>query len=177
MDIKKTLCPGGWISSRHAVLYSRFQGRTPYQSQASRYAPLTSLLLVGKDITVTGIKDGHGGAAEELTTSGTKLNLSRKKSKHEYRHPPKSTTRLLLWADRKDPKGPFGHNYEQNVRDCIHSKNCIVVKGEKCQDLRWCRCSGGLGSWTSSSSCLSCQRRPSSPISGLRIWHVIRMRG
>ena len=73
---KKTLRPGGWISSRHAVLCFRFQSRTPYQSQACRCAPLTSLLLVGKDITVTGIEDGHGGAAEELTTSGTKLNLS-----------------------------------------------------------------------------------------------------
>jgi len=31
--------------------------------------------LRGEDVGVTGIKDGHGGAPEELTASGTKLNL------------------------------------------------------------------------------------------------------
>jgi len=32
-------------------------------------------LLVGKDIRVTSIEDGHGGAAEELAAGGTKLDL------------------------------------------------------------------------------------------------------
>jgi hypothetical protein len=32
-------------------------------------------LLVVEDITVTGIEDGHGGAAEELAASGAELNL------------------------------------------------------------------------------------------------------
>ena len=33
------------------------------------------LLLTGQDVGVTGIQDGHGGAAEELTAGGTELNL------------------------------------------------------------------------------------------------------
>jgi hypothetical protein len=32
-------------------------------------------LLVVEDVTVTGIEDGHGGAAEELAASGAELNL------------------------------------------------------------------------------------------------------
>lgn len=31
----------------------------------------------GQDVRVTGIEDGHGGAAEELTAGGTELNLCR----------------------------------------------------------------------------------------------------
>lgn len=34
-------------------------------------------LLVAEDIRVTGIDDGQGGAAEELTAGGTELNLRR----------------------------------------------------------------------------------------------------
>lgn len=34
-------------------------------------------LLVAEDIRVTGIDDGQGGAAEELTAGGTELNLCR----------------------------------------------------------------------------------------------------
>ena len=38
--------------------------------------PLTSRLnRAGKDVGVTGIQDGHGGATEQLTTCGTKLDL------------------------------------------------------------------------------------------------------
>ena len=33
------------------------------------------VLLVAEDIRVTGVEDGHGGAAEELATGGAKLNL------------------------------------------------------------------------------------------------------
>jgi hypothetical protein len=36
-------------------------------------------LLVAKDVGVTGIDDGHGGAPEELTASGAKLELERSK--------------------------------------------------------------------------------------------------
>jgi hypothetical protein len=32
-------------------------------------------LLVGKNVGVTSVKDGHGAAAEELTAGGTELNL------------------------------------------------------------------------------------------------------
>lgn len=32
-------------------------------------------LLIGEDIRVTGVENGHGAAAEELTTGGTELNL------------------------------------------------------------------------------------------------------
>ena len=31
--------------------------------------------LVVEDVTVTGIEDGHGGAAEELAAGGAELNL------------------------------------------------------------------------------------------------------
>lgn len=52
-------------------------------------------LLVGEDIGVTGIKDGHGAAAEQLTAGSAQLNL-------EDRCKPKCTLqsleRLLLWA-------------------------------------------------------------------------------
>ena len=33
------------------------------------------LSLTAQDVGVTGIEDSHGGAAEELTASGTELNL------------------------------------------------------------------------------------------------------
>lgn len=45
-------------------------------------------LLVAQDVGVTGVEDGHGGATEELTASGTKLNLHETTSKHL--NPPKS---------------------------------------------------------------------------------------
>lgn len=32
-------------------------------------------LLAAEDVGVTSIQDGHGAAAEELTASGTELNL------------------------------------------------------------------------------------------------------
>lgn len=32
-------------------------------------------LFAAEDVGVTGVKDGHGGAAEELTAGGTELNL------------------------------------------------------------------------------------------------------
>jgi hypothetical protein len=35
------------------------------------------LNLTGEDVGVTSIKDGHGGATEELTAGGTELNLFR----------------------------------------------------------------------------------------------------
>lgn len=35
----------------------------------------TRLSLTAQDVGVTGIEDSHGGAAEELTASGTELNL------------------------------------------------------------------------------------------------------
>ena len=31
--------------------------------------------LVGQDVGVTSVEDGHGAAAEELTAGGTELNL------------------------------------------------------------------------------------------------------
>lgn len=34
-------------------------------------------LLVGEDIGVTSVEDGHGGATVELTAGGTELNLSK----------------------------------------------------------------------------------------------------
>lgn len=33
--------------------------------------------VLGQDVGVTGIEDGHGGAAEELTAGGTELDLCR----------------------------------------------------------------------------------------------------
>lgn len=33
------------------------------------------LSVTAQDVGVTGIEDGHGGAAEELTASGTELDL------------------------------------------------------------------------------------------------------
>ena len=33
-------------------------------------------LLLAQDIRVTGIENGHGGAAEQLSAGGTQLNLS-----------------------------------------------------------------------------------------------------
>lgn len=38
---------------------------------------LTTLLnlFAAEDVGVTGVKDGHGGATEELTAGGTELNL------------------------------------------------------------------------------------------------------
>lgn len=38
---------------------------------------LMHLNLTGEDVGVTSIKDGHGGATEELTAGGTELNLFR----------------------------------------------------------------------------------------------------
>lgn len=35
----------------------------------------THLLGAGEDVRVTGIEDGHGGATEQLTAGGTKLDL------------------------------------------------------------------------------------------------------
>jgi hypothetical protein len=35
------------------------------------------LLLIGKDITVTGIEDGHRGNSEELSAGSSQLNLWR----------------------------------------------------------------------------------------------------
>lgn len=51
---------------------------TPYQSpqRHPKFAIAGAyLLLVGKDIGITGVKDGHGTAAEELTAGSAKLNL------------------------------------------------------------------------------------------------------
>lgn len=39
-----------------------------------------TLLGAAQDVRVTSVQDGHGGAAEQLTASGTKLNLHIKKS-------------------------------------------------------------------------------------------------
>lgn len=36
-------------------------------------------LLVAEDVGVTGIQDGHGAAAEELTAGGTELDLRAEK--------------------------------------------------------------------------------------------------
>lgn len=35
----------------------------------------TLLDLLAEDVGVTSVKDGHGGATEELTAGGTELNL------------------------------------------------------------------------------------------------------
>lgn len=40
-----------------------------------RASKTTHLLGASEDVGVTGIENGHGGAAEELTTGGTKLDL------------------------------------------------------------------------------------------------------
>lgn len=49
-------------------------------------------LLVGKDIGVTGVEDGHGAAAEELTASSAELNLCGENGcVSQCIYPPKST--------------------------------------------------------------------------------------
>lgn len=49
----------------------------PNRDAASQYHACSRALLglLAQDIGVTSVEDGHGGAAEELTAGGTKLNL------------------------------------------------------------------------------------------------------
>ena len=52
----------------------------PYVGINSIWTPRSSsnflvLGVGGQDVRVTGIEDGHGGAAEELTAGGTELDL------------------------------------------------------------------------------------------------------
>jgi hypothetical protein len=48
-----------------------------YPKRHEMHSPLAGCLslLVAEDIGVTSVEDGHGGATEELTASGTELNL------------------------------------------------------------------------------------------------------
>jgi hypothetical protein len=48
------------------------------------------LSLLGKDIRVTGIEDGHGGATEKLSESSTKLDLQNSQVSVKNGYPPKS---------------------------------------------------------------------------------------
>jgi hypothetical protein len=59
--------------------------------KAADHASL-SLSLAAKDVGVTGIEDGHGRAAEELSAGGTQLNLYGEDSckPKGNRYPPKS---------------------------------------------------------------------------------------
>lgn len=62
----------------HYLTLSEYFKR-PYSSRHN-IKPVHSLLGTGENVGVTSIQDGHGRATEELTASGTKLNLSSKKS-------------------------------------------------------------------------------------------------
>ncbi|KAI9167749.1 60S ribosomal protein L10-A [Paramyrothecium foliicola] len=63
-------------------------------------------LLVAQDIGVTGIEDGHGGAAEELSAGGAQLNLERKTSRGNCF--PGHSRREKLRAPRADGAVPEG---------------------------------------------------------------------
>lgn len=77
--------PNGRISSH---FYPGQKSLTPSEVR-KRLSNLR--LLVGKDIGVTGIQDGHGAAAEELTASGTELDLYEGEQLATGCIPPKST--------------------------------------------------------------------------------------
>jgi hypothetical protein len=66
LDIARSLC------------HFPSQSRTPFPCQANRFTRLNASslsLLVAEDVGVTGIQDGHGTTAEELTAGGAELNL------------------------------------------------------------------------------------------------------
>lgn len=58
---------------------------------------MSNLLLVGQDVRVTGIQDGHGRAAEELSAGSAELNLFRDGLLADYL-PSKVYRRLFRWV-------------------------------------------------------------------------------
>lgn len=57
-----------------------------------------SHLLVTEDVRVTGVDDGHDGASEELSASGSELDL-KGLGVESAEDTLQSLSRLLLWAD------------------------------------------------------------------------------
>ena len=66
------------------------------------------LSLTAEDVGVTGIEDSHGGASEELTASGTELNLNEVKSVS-------STIRLSGIPRKRNPIAEQLHSPKRTV--------------------------------------------------------------
>lgn len=96
--------------------------------------------LLAQDVGVTGVKDGHGGAAEELTAGGAELNLQRGKTEKVSSKmlPSRENMSLLRWVEEASQRCPMTANCQPPPKqDCVcrivlletHVGAAVVVDG------------------------------------------------
>lgn len=103
--------------------------------------------LVGKDIGVTSVEDGHGTAAEELTAGSAELNLQGKMCKPECTL--QSLLRLFRWVRCEIALVQRQEEATAIARELWHDFIVMMY-------LRCCRRSGGWEPWT---TCCSTRAR------------------
>lgn len=122
-------------------------GEQPNRDAASQYQTCSRALLglLTQDIGVTSVEDGHGGAAEELTAGGTKLNLfgGKKSPKVSSKLVPSRKNRSLLrWVGEAEQlntvtdtiatglsRSKIVQCIERRTQECTYVGASVVVDG------------------------------------------------